>query len=38
MKVSFMKKAYNDMQLLSANVITNLTPDKFALRALNRLV
>ncbi len=31
-----MKKAYDDMQL-SANVITNMPPDKFALRAFNCL-
>ncbi len=34
---AFVKKAYDDMQL-SANVITNLPPDKFAFRAFNRLV
>ncbi len=31
---AFKKKTYDDMQL-SANVITNIPPDKFALRAFN---
>ena len=34
---AFVKKAYNDIQLLSTNVITYVAPDKFALRAFNHL-
>ncbi len=33
----FVKKAYNNMQL-SVNVITNMLPDKFALKTFNYLV
>ena len=36
MEATFVKKAYDDMHL-SANVVTNMPPDKFALRAFNRL-
>ncbi len=36
MGAAFVKKAYDDIQL-SANVITNMPLDKFALRAFNRL-
>ncbi len=36
MGLVFVKKAYDDMQS-SANVVTNISPDKFALRAFNHL-
>ena len=32
-----MKKTYDNMQLLSADVIIHMAPDKFVLRAFNRL-
>lgn len=32
-----MKKAYEDIQPLSADIISHLTFDKFALRVFNRL-
>ncbi|MCJ1345108.1 hypothetical protein MMC31_003313 [Peltigera leucophlebia] len=37
MGTAFVKKAYDDMQSLPVDIITYVAPDKFALRAFNRL-
>ena len=37
MEAAFVKKAYDDMQSLSAEVIIYVAPGKFVLRAFNRL-
>lgn len=37
-KANFIKKAYNNMQLLFADSITYITPNKFTLKAFNYLI